>query len=173
MPLTPNLSLDLPTPDGDPDTWDDKLNAALTELDAYVFTTRGTADAALPKAGGDITGPVTATDLTLSGALTVSGTINGSVSGNAGTATALATSRNFSLSGPVTASVQGFDGTGNVVLTTAIADGALTIAKTNGLQAALNGKQATLDANQIRPTTVSTAEPAGGSDGDIHIQHTA
>lgn len=67
-----------------------------------------------------------------------------STTGNAATATALQTSRTFSLSGVVTATGIGFDGTGNVNLSTAIADAALTIAKTSGLQAALDGKQASL-----------------------------
>lgn len=64
--------------------------------------------------------------------------------GNASTATALQTSRTFSLSGVITATGLGFDGTQNINLTTAIADAALTIAKTSGLQAALDGKQANL-----------------------------
>ena len=64
-----------------------------------------------------------------------------STTGNAATATALQTSRTFSISGVVTATGIGFDGTGNVNLITAIADAALTIAKTAGLQAALDAKQ--------------------------------
>lgn len=67
-----------------------------------------------------------------------------STTGNAATATALATARSFSLTGVITASGVNFDGTGNVALATAIADGALSIAKTSGLQAALNAKQDTL-----------------------------
>lgn len=55
-------------------------------------------------------------------------------------ATALANSRNFSLTGVITAAAVGFNGTGNVALSTAIADGALTIAKTSGLQTALDNR---------------------------------
>lgn len=58
----------------------------------------------------------------------------------ASSATKLATARAFSLTGVVTATGANFDGTGNVALTTAIADSALTIAKTSGLQAALDLK---------------------------------
>ena len=61
-------------------------------------------------------------------------------SDTAGAATKLATARAFSLTGPVTAAGINFDGTGNVVLATAIADAALTIAKTSGLQAVLDLK---------------------------------
>jgi hypothetical protein len=52
-------------------------------------------------------------------------------------ATILATARNFSLTGIVTASAVSFDGSGNVALSTAIADGALSMAKVSGLSSAL------------------------------------
>lgn len=60
--------------------------------------------------------------------------------GTAVAATKLATSRSFNLTGVVTADAVGFNGTGNVTLGTAIADGALSIAKTSGLQDALDSK---------------------------------
>ena len=53
-------------------------------------------------------------------------------------ATKLATARAFSLTGLVTATAANFDGTGNLSLTTAIANDALSIAKTSGLQTALD-----------------------------------
>lgn len=56
----------------------------------------------------------------------------------ASAATKLATARSFALTGLVTATAVNFDGTGNVSLTTAIANNALAIAKTSGLQAALD-----------------------------------
>lgn len=62
------------------------------------------------------------------------------INGTAVAATKLATARAFSLAGVVTAGSVNFDGTGNLTLNTAIADGALSIAKTNGLQAALDAK---------------------------------
>ncbi|QVD49367.1 hypothetical protein LUCX_297 [Xanthomonas phage vB_XciM_LucasX] len=58
----------------------------------------------------------------------------------ASSATKLATARNISATGVITAGAQMFDGTQNVVLNTAIADGALSIAKVSGLQSALNTK---------------------------------
>lgn len=64
-------------------------------------------------------------------------------SGTAVAATKLATARAFNLSGVITAEAVNFDGTGNVTLATAIADNALTIAKTSGLQTALDGKLST------------------------------
>jgi hypothetical protein len=62
------------------------------------------------------------------------------INGTAVAATKLATARTFNLSGVITTAAVNFDGTGNVTLTTAIADGTLSIAKTNGLQTALDGK---------------------------------
>lgn len=53
-------------------------------------------------------------------------------------ATRLATARTIAVDGVVTASGQMFDGTAGVTLTTTIADAALSIAKTSGLQAILD-----------------------------------
>lgn len=61
--------------------------------------------------------------------------------GNAATATKLTTARTIALTGVMTATGVAFDGTANISLTTVIADGALTIAKTSGLQGALDAKQ--------------------------------
>ncbi|WJJ55131.1 tail fiber domain-containing protein [Xanthomonas phage RTH11] len=59
--------------------------------------------------------------------------------GNAATATRLQTSRNIALSGVVTGTAS-FNGSANATIATSIADGALSIAKTSGLQAALDTK---------------------------------
>ena len=40
-----------------------------------------------------------------------------------------------------------------------------------GLQAALNGKQATLASDQIRKVTISSSHPSGGSDGDVWLKY--
>jgi len=66
---------------------------------------------------------------TITGNWTFSNTISGSISGNAGTATALQTARNFSLSGDVTSPSVSFNGTADVVLSSTIADGAVTSSK--------------------------------------------
>lgn len=73
-------------------------------------------------------------------------------------ATKLATARAFNLAGVVTATGVNFDGTGNVTLTTTIADGALSIAKTSGLQGALNAK-----ANVIAPDLSNNQASASAS----------
>ncbi len=88
----------------------------------------GGAVAANELTGTTLTSTVTGSSLTSVGTLanlTVTNPIVGSVSGNAGTVTT-----NANLTGPVTS-------VGN---TTAIADGALSIAKTSGLQTALDAK---------------------------------
>jgi hypothetical protein len=75
----------------------------------------------------------------------------------------LTTARNFSLSGVITASAVAFSGTGNVTLNTTIADGALSIAKTNGLQTALDGLQTAINAkvSPDSPSFTGTMSMAG------------
>lgn len=58
MALTTNYSWTKPTVAGDTDAWGGELNADLDAIDAQVFTTTTTANAALPKAGGVMTGNV-------------------------------------------------------------------------------------------------------------------
>ena len=119
-------------------------------------------DLKLDKAGGELTGDLTGTNATFTA---INGPVTGDLTGNADTATQLATSRDFSMSGTVTAAVVSFDGTGNVVLNTSIADNALTIAKTSGLQTALNQKAnlsnptftGQLASTRIRATSVAVA----------------
>ena len=101
-------------------------------------------DLKLDKTGGELTGDLTGTNATFTA---ITGPVTGDLTGNADTATQLATARNFSMSGTVTAAVVSFNGSANVVLNTSIADNALTIAKTSGLQTALNQK-----ANLSNPT---------------------
>ena len=82
---------------------------------------------------------------TVGGDLTVTGTINATVSGTSSTADALTTARTISLSGDVTGSVD-FDGSGNVDITATVVDDSHShiIADVDGLQTALNGKEATI-----------------------------
>lgn len=75
------------------------------------------------------------------------GNLTGNVTGNADTVTT-----NANLTGPVTS-------VGNA---TAIADGALSIAKTSGLQTALNGKQATITTGST-DNAILRADGTGGS----------
>lgn len=60
-------------------------------------------------------------------------------SGTAAKATQLATARTIALGGLLGGSAS-FDGSGNVTITATMADGALSISKTSGLQGALDGK---------------------------------
>ena len=82
---------------------------------------------------------------TVTGDLTVTGDINATVVGTASTADALTTARTITLDGDVSGAVN-FDGSANITLTTTIADDSHnhTIANVDGLQAALDAKQATI-----------------------------
>jgi cytoskeletal protein CcmA (bactofilin family) len=82
---------------------------------------------------------------TVTGDLTVTGDINATVVGTASTADALTTARTITLDGDVSGAVN-FDGSTNVTLTTTIADDSHnhTIANVDGLQTALDAKQATI-----------------------------
>jgi hypothetical protein len=78
------------------------------------------------------------------------GTITASLSGNATTASSLATGRSIALSGDVSGSTT-FDGSGNVTITTTIADDSHNhvISNVDGLQSALDGKQASGTYNTV------------------------
>ena len=72
------------------------------------------------------------------------------IDGTAVAATKLATPRSFSIGGTgsiITAAAVSFDGTANIQLNASMADGALTIAKTNGLQSALDAKATVVTPN--------------------------
>jgi hypothetical protein len=56
--LTTNYSLTKPTNDGDAGAWDDMLNADLDTIDTTMKAISDVANAALPKAGGTMTGSV-------------------------------------------------------------------------------------------------------------------
>ena len=102
------------------------------------------------------TGAITATD-GFFGNLT--GTVVGSVSGNANTATALQTARTISLSGGASGSVS-FNGTANVAIPVTIAISGVT-----GLQSALDGKLAATDisANYYNKTQTDGRYPLGSN----------
>ena len=118
----------------------------------------------LPVANGG-TGAVTAaaarTALGAYSAANPSGyiTSSASITGNAATATALQTSRTIALSGDVTGSVS-FNGSANATITATVVDDshAHIIANVDGLQAALDGKQA---AGSYLDTGATTQSKAG------------
>lgn len=175
MPTTTTYySITMPSVGGDSDTWGTINNAALDGLSAELFRVEGLIGGKLSLTGGTLTGALIGTSgafTTLSGSLT--GNVTGNVTGNASTATQLSATRAFSLAGVITSPVAQFNGTQNVIINTSIADGALSIAKTSGLQTALDGKEPTLDADRKRKQTISTADPSGGADGDIWLKYTA
>lgn len=87
------------------------------------------------------------------------GNWNIGILGNAATATKLAAPRSFSMSGPVTAAAVDFDGSGNVSFTTAIANGALSIAMVSGLSTQLSSRMVS---TVISNTALNTTEVATG-----------
>jgi len=103
------------------------------------------------------------------GDLTVTGTINSSITGNATTASTLATARTITLGGDVSGAAN-FDGSSNITITTVIADDSHnhTIANIDGLQAELDSKSGNLsdlgitaniaELNILDGVTATTAE---------------
>lgn len=177
MGFTTNFNIEFPDVDADADTWGAISNAAFQAIDDQLQIGSEAIDALqagkVNSADPTFTGVMSGDTGNFSGIVTAA-RFDGPLTGNATTATALATARSFSLTGIVTAPVQAFNGSGNVALSTAIADGALPIAKTSGLQTALNAKQATLNANQILAITYGTAAPSGTpAEGAIYLQHEA
>ena len=75
---TTNYSWDLPTVGGASGTWGTQLNTVFQDIDDDLFAVSGTASAALPKAGGVMTGRVDVHSGTLK--LVAKGTINGAQS---------------------------------------------------------------------------------------------
>lgn len=57
-PTTTNYGFDLPVVGASAGTWGTSLDANWTAIDGYLFTVSGVANAALPKAGGNMTGPI-------------------------------------------------------------------------------------------------------------------
>lgn len=85
-----------------------------------------------------ITGGVTAAGVSFDGTGNVALNVT-AIPGNAATSSKWASTITLSLTGIATGSAS-IDGSGNVTLSTSIADGALSIAKTSGLQTAIDGK---------------------------------
>lgn len=167
---TTNYNIPLPVVGGSVDTWGSLTIDAFESFDGFLFTVSGVVDGKLDKSGGALTGALNGTTATFTGAVTATSFV-GTLSGNASSATKWNVARTLTLTGAVTGSLA-IDGSANGTLPTSIADGVLTVAKTNGLQTALDGKQATLNANQILPITYGTAAPIGTpADGAIYLQH--
>lgn len=123
----------------------------------------GSATAVIPIAGNGAFVD-TSTDQTIGGTKTFSNTIQGSVSGNAGTATKLATARNIALSGDATGTAS-FDGSANATIATTLANSGV-VAGAYG--SATSVPVVTVDAKG-RVTNVTTAAITGALDftGDV------
>lgn len=76
--LTTNYSWTKPEVGADPGAWGGHLNGDLDSIDSTVFAVSGVANAALPKAGGTMTGDLAAK--TVSYSTVAKGTINGAQS---------------------------------------------------------------------------------------------
>lgn len=108
-----------------------------------------------------ITGGVTAAAVSFDG--TGNAVLNvTAIPGNAATATKWASAITLSLTGVATGSGS-VDGSGNVSIATSVADGVLSIAKTSGLQAALDAKAPT--ANPAFTGVVTAAAIQNGAGG--------
>lgn len=86
MPNTTNYGWVKPTVAGSSGSWGTELNVVCDNIDAKVFTTEATANAALPKAGGAMTGHVAGKTATM--ARTALGSVSGATSLNCGAAMA-------------------------------------------------------------------------------------
>jgi hypothetical protein len=116
---------------------------ASADVSGLYLPVGGTAVAATKLASArtfSIIGGVTATGVSFDGTGNVALNVT-AIPGNAATAAKWASAITLTLAGVVTGTAS-IDGSGNVTLTTAVADNALSIAKTSGLQTALNGKAA-------------------------------
>tara|TARA_R110002012_G_scaffold148639_6_gene307559 strand:+ start:837 stop:1331 length:495 start_codon:yes stop_codon:yes gene_type:complete len=164
MANTTNYTWAKPTVGGSEDTWGTELNTVIDGVDTELFRVEGLIPVVTgyaPLAGATFTGNVTAPFFI------------GELTGNSATSTRLKTARSFTLQGVITGT-QTFNGTGDCVLTTAIADATLSIAKTSGLQAALDAKEPTLTSAQKLNITYGTAAVGGSlAEGDIYLQHEA
>jgi len=114
---------------------------ASADVSGLYLPVNGTAVAATKLASArtfSITGGVTASGVSFDGTGNVTFNVT-AIPGNAATASKWASSITLTLGGIATGTAS-IDGSGNVTLTTAIADAALSIAKTSGLQAALDAR---------------------------------
>jgi hypothetical protein len=123
-----------PEPDASPEINTGHASFSLADMQAANFI-------------GDLTGDVTGN---------VTGNVTGDVTGNADTATQLSTSRTIGLSGDASGSAQ-FDGSANATISVTVADDSHNhiITNVDGLQSALDGKQAA-------STAVTTTTSFGG-----------
>ena len=111
-------------------------------------------------------------DLSASGNLLISGTITGTLSGNAATATKWATPRSVSMTGDVAWTATGLDGSANVTavgtLATVNASPGSIGSASNTLTATVNGK-GLVTAMASTPIAISTAQVTSGTFADARL----
>lgn len=125
---TTNFGWDVPNVGGDAGAWGAKLNMVLDDIDSDLNDVKTTADAALPLAGGTLSGTVNL--LTSTAALVAKGTVSGATTLN------LATANSFTatVGGNTTFSFVGAPATAGVVLGAVLRltnGGAFTVTWTN------------------------------------------
>ena len=108
---------------------------------------------------------VNSTGLSVTGDLTISGTVFGTVS----TANQLANSRNFSITGDVTASAVGFNGTANVSLATTLASGVVSNSNVSASAAIDFSKLAPLTSAHFLIGSASNVATAQSISGDATV----
>ena len=111
---------------------------------------------------------VTSTGLSVTGDLTISGVVNGTVS----TANALATSRNFSITGDVTAPAVGFNGTAAVALSTTLSSGVVSNSNVSASAAIDFSKLAPLTSAHFLIGNASNVPTAQSISGDATVNNT-
>jgi hypothetical protein len=139
---------------------------ASADVSGLYLPVGGTAVAATKLASGrtfSITGGVTATGVSFDGTGNVALNVT-AIPGNAATSSKWASAITLTLAG-ISTGTASIDGSGNVTLSTAIADGALSIAKTSGLQGALDGKASLSGAPFIGPVSAPSFTAQGASAG--------
>lgn len=80
MPNTTNYAWVMPTDGGSADVWGDILNTLFEDIDAQMKIVADAGDTKLPKAGGTMTGAITATTMTTP--VTALGSVSGSTNLN-------------------------------------------------------------------------------------------
>ena len=143
---------------------------ASADVSGLYLPVGGTAVAATKLASArtfSITGGVTATGVSFDGTGNVSLNVT-AIPGNAATATKWASSITLTLAG-ITTGTTSIDGSSNVTLTTAIADAALSIAKTSGLQTALDAKANLSGANFTDNVNVAGQMAVTGSTSSLNF----
>ena len=100
---------------------------------------------------------------------TITATLNGSATGNAGTATTLQNARTIAISGDVTGTATSFNGSANITIPAAITADSIVNADINSAAAIAHTKLANITAGQVLLGNASNAPTATALSGDVTI----